>query len=242
MGQQGEAARAVAAQPDRTFSSLDLSPSTVGHDMLGDAYEYLLKQFADESGKKAGEFFTPAPSCGSSTRILDPQPTRRSTTRRAVGWHARRDGQRGASRPAADPRTLRLFGQEVNLTTSAIARMNLFLHDIEDVRILRGDTLRDPKFRDDAGRARPLRRGDRQSAVQLEELGRGHVDAPTRDVPSAACRPPATATSHGSSTWSRRCDPSTGRVGVVMPHGVLFRGGAEGAIRQCLSRRISSTR
>ena len=70
----------------------------------------------------------------------------------------------------AIPRTLRLSGQEVNLTTAAIASMNLYLHDIEDFRILRGDTLRDPKFREPEG-PRAVRHGDRQSTVLAHELG-----------------------------------------------------------------------
>ena len=101
--------------------------------MLGQAYEYLLKQFADESGKKAGEFFTPRRSSTCSCGILDPQPERRSTTPASgsggmlVETINAVDGQGRGPRHA--PRAPR---QEVNLTTSAIARMNLFLHEIED--------------------------------------------------------------------------------------------------------------
>ena len=128
----------------------------------------------------------------------------------------------------------RLYGQEVNLTTSAIARMNLFLHDIEDARIRRGDTLRDPKFLDTAGR---LERFDIVIANPPFSLKNWGADVWARDPwDRAACGVPPT--SYGDFAWVQHMvasmKPVTGRVGVVMPHGVLFRGGAEGAIRRCL--------
>jgi len=130
-----------------TFNGLTLNPEQVDHDVLGQAYEYLLKNFADESGKKAGEFFTPRQVVRLIVRMLDPQPGESIydpacgsggmlvETINSVRAH------RGATR------TLRLYGQEVNLTTAAIAKMNLFLHEIEDFEIVRGDTLRSPGLR-----------------------------------------------------------------------------------------------
>jgi type I restriction enzyme M protein len=133
-------------------------------------------------------------------------------------------------------RQMRFAGQEVNLTTSAIARMNLFLHDIEDARIRRGDTLRDPRFLDAAGR---LERFDLVIANPPFSLKNWGADVWARDPWSrAACGvPPA---SYGDYAWVQHMvasmKPVTGRVGVVMPHGILFRGGAEGQIRTCLVR------
>ena len=132
-----------------------------------------------------------------------------------------------------DTRTLRLYGQEVNLTTAAIARMNLFLHDLEDFRIVRGDTLRDPRFLQRSG----LRKFDVVVANPPFSLKNWGADTWADDpYGRAACGVPPASTA--DLAWvqhmvaSMRAD--TGRVGVVMPHGVLFRGGAEKSIRQCL--------
>jgi type I restriction enzyme M protein len=129
---------------------------------------------------------------------------------------------------------MRFYAQEVNLTTAAIARMNLYLHDIEDVKVLRGDTLRDPKFRDQRGR---LERFDVVIANPPFSLKNWGAETWTSDPwGRAACGvPPA---GNGDLAWVQHMvasmRPDTGRLGVVMPHGVLFRGGVEGAVRQCL--------
>lgn len=216
------------------FNSLDLRPGRVGHDVLGNAYEYLLRQFADESGKKAGEFFTPRSVVRLLTRILDPQPTD-TVYDPAVGSGGMLvEAANEVIEAGGSVRQMRFYGEEVNLTTSAIARMNLFLHDIEDARILRGDTLRDPRFLDAAGR---LERFDLVIANPPFSLKHWGADVWTRDPWSrAACGlPPA---SFGDFAWVQHMvasmKPVTGRVGVVMPHGVLFRGGAEAQIRKCL--------
>jgi type I restriction enzyme M protein len=131
---------------------------------------------------------------------------------------------------------MRFYGQEVNLTTSAIARMNLFVHDIEDVVIRRGDTLRDPKFLDQRGRLQQFDVVITNPPFSLKNWGH---EAWVRDPWSrAACGlPPA---GNGDFAWVQHMvasmDPRAGRVGVVMPHGVLFRGGQEKAIRECLLR------
>jgi type I restriction enzyme M protein len=216
------------------FGSLDLRPDRVGHDVLGNAYEYMLRQFADESGKKAGEFFTPRAVVRLLTRILDPQPAD-AVYDPAVGSGGMLvEAANEVIEAGGSVRQMRFYGQEVNLTTSAIARMNLYLHDLEDARIRRGDTLRDPKFLDAAGR---LERFDIVIANPPFSLKNWGSEVWARDPWSrAACGvPPA---SFGDYAWVQHMvasmTPVTGRVGVVMPHGVLFRGGAEGAIRRCL--------
>jgi type I restriction-modification system DNA methylase subunit len=128
------------------------------------------------------------------------------------------------------------YGQEVSLTTAAIARMNLFLHDVEDVVIRRGDTLRDPKFLDERGR---LQRFDVVITNPPFSLKNWGVEVWSHDPwGRAACGVPPG--SNGDFAWVQHMlasmTPGTGRVGVVMPHGVLFRGGAEGTIRECLLR------
>lgn len=219
-----------------TFDKVTLTREHVPGDMLGAAYEYLLKQFADESGKKAGEFFTPRAVVHLLVDILAPQPGE-SVYDPACGSGGMLVETINAVRNAGgDPRTLRLYGQEVNLTTSAIARMNLFLHDLEDFRIARGDTFREPKFlTDDA-----LMTFDVVIANPPFSLQNWGADTWASDpYKRAFCGvPPA---KYGDYAWIQHMiasmRPGTGRVGVVMPHGVLFRGGAEAAIRQCLIER-----
>ncbi|WP_375479116.1 N-6 DNA methylase [uncultured Jatrophihabitans sp.] len=216
----------------KAFNEITLNPDTVGHDMLGQGYEYLLKNFADESGKKAGEFFTPRGVTHLLAGILDPQPGESvydptcgsgGMLIETINWVRQNDG---------DPRTLSLYGQEVNLTTSSIAKMNLFLHDIKRFEIARGDTLRDPKLRDPDGSLRTFEVVIANPPFSLQNWGADRWPAD----PRAFCGvPPA---KNGDYAFVQHMITSMkdngGRVGVVMPHGVLFRGGVEGKIRQCL--------
>jgi type I restriction enzyme M protein len=127
----------------------------------------------------------------------------------------------------------KLFGQEKNLTTSSIARMNLFLHGIEDFQIVRGDTLRNPAFFE----------GDRLANFDCVianppflsgESGARNCGSTIRSAAtSPACRHRVAVTSPGCSTWSSQW-PRSGRMAVVLPQGALFRKGAEGGIRQKL--------
>jgi type I restriction enzyme M protein len=215
------------------FDRLTLNRTVVPNDMLGAAYEYLLRQFADESGKKAGEFFTPRAVVSLLVRILDPQPGE-TVYDPACGSGGMLVETINEVREAnGDTRTLRLYGQEVNLTTAAIARMNLFLHDLEDFRIVRGDTLRDPRFLQRSG----LRKFDVVVANPPFSLKNWGADTWANDAYGRAlCGVPPASTADFA--WVQHMVSSmkhdAGRVGVVMPRGVLFRGGTEKAIRQCL--------
>ena len=120
--------------------------------MLGNAYEYLLKQFADASGQKAGEFFTPRAVVRLLTRILEPQATDSVYDPACGSGGMLVEAANEVLEAGGSLAQMRFYGQEVNLTTAAIARMNLYLHDVEDAKVLRGDALRDPKFRDAHGR------------------------------------------------------------------------------------------
>jgi len=132
----------------------------------------------------------------------------------------------------ADHREVRLFGQEVNLTTSAIARMNLSFHRAVQSEVRRGDTLREPKFRGSNG---GLATFDVVIANPPFSLTNWGADTWAADGRSFCGVPPA---KNGDFAWVQHMISSmedrTGRVGVVMPHGVLFRGGVESKIRQCL--------
>ncbi|WP_280505059.1 type I restriction-modification system subunit M [Nocardia farcinica] len=216
----------------QAFNQIRLDPSTVSHDLLGAGYEYLLKNFADESGKKAGEFFTPREVVSLLVGILQPEPGESvyDPTCGSGGMLVATINQLRES--SKDHRTLRVYGQEINLTTASIARMNLFLHEIEDFDIKRGDTLRMPAFKDTAG---AVRRFDVVIANPPFSLANWGADRWAAD-PRAFCGvPPA---KNGDFAFVQHMvssmNPGSGRVGVVMPHGVLFRGGAEAKIRQRL--------
>lgn len=128
------------------FSQHKLNLSTVADDKLGNAYEYLIKEFADDSGHTAAEFYTNRTVVKLMTMIMDPKPGESvyDPTCGSGGLllncalHLKEEGK--------EYRTLKLYGQEINLITSAIARMNMFMHGIEEFSIVRGDTLAQPAF------------------------------------------------------------------------------------------------
>lgn len=219
-----------------SFHSVKLDPDHVSGDMLGAAYEYLLREFAEASGKKAGEFFTPRHVVHLLVKILEPRPGD-SIGDPACGSGGMLVETVAAVREAGgDPRTLHLYGQEVNLTTAAIAKMNLYLHGLEDFKIVRGDTFREPKLLDGAA----LQKFDVVIAnppFSLQNWGaEGWAKDPygraIYDVPSAK---------NGDYAWIQHMvttmKDKTGRVGVVMPLGVLGRGGKDGAIRKYLAEK-----
>ena len=130
------------------FSRINLGNQAAQADILGQSYEYLIKKFADATNKKAGEFYTPRSVVRLMVNILDPKegesiydPACGTGGMLLEAIHHVRENH-------GDDRTLwgKLFGQEKNLTTSAIARMNLFLHGASDFQVVRGDTLRQPAF------------------------------------------------------------------------------------------------
>lgn len=218
------------------FSQYDLSNQNVDPDILGQAYEYLIKQFADLTNKKAGEFYTPRsvvhliglivdadegesvydPACGTGGMLME-----------CVN-HLREEDK--------DYRTLKMYGQEKNLTTSTIARMNMFLHGIEDFQIVRGDTLRLPAFTEND----ELKTFDCVVAnppFSLKEWGAEQWanDPYGRNI--AGIPPKGNADMAWVQHMVKSMKPKTGRMAVVLPHGALFRKGAEGKIREELIKK-----
>ncbi|EOK5764321.1 class I SAM-dependent DNA methyltransferase [Vibrio vulnificus] len=211
------------------FNKVNLGVSSVRNDDMGRAYEYLIKRFADKANKKAGEFYTPRTIVRLMVNILDPQANE-SVYDPACGTggmlletihHVKENG--------GDPRLLKIKGQEKNLTTEAIARMNLFLHGQEDFEIVRGDTLRAPKFLKN-DRLEDFDCVIANPPFSLKEWG---YDYWTSDPYGRASFGLAPKT-NGDFAWVQHMFASLndkGRMAVVLPHGVLFRGGAEGKIR-----------
>jgi type I restriction enzyme M protein len=166
--------------------------------------------------------------------ILDPQPGESVYDPACGSAGILVETINAVARAGGDTRTLRLYGQEVNLTTSAITRMNLFFHDLEDFRIVRGDTLREPKLLTPNGALLTHAVQATNPPFSLKNWG---ADTWASDpYGRVICKvPPA---GNGDFAWLQHIlasmDPETGRAGVVMPHGVLFRGGVEAEIRECL--------
>jgi type I restriction enzyme M protein len=215
------------------FSRINLGNQAAQADILGQSYEYLIKKFADATNKKAGEFYTPRPVVRLMVNILDPKegesiydPTCGTGGMLLEAVHHVKENH-------GDDRTLwgKLFGQEKNLTTSAIARMNLFLHGASDFQVVRGDTLRNPAFfagdnlaTFDCVIANP--------PFSLEKWGE-EVWISDPFGRNFAGIPPGKS---GDYAWVQHMiksmAPKTGRMAVVLPHGALFRMGKEGEIRE----------
>jgi type I restriction enzyme M protein len=200
---------------------------------MGQAYEYLIKKFADATNKKAGEFYTPRSVVRLMVDILDPQPDE-TIYDPACGTGGMLLGAiQHVREKNGDIKRLfgRLFGQEKNLTTSSIARMNLFLHGIDDFHILRDDTLRRPRFIED-DRLKTFDCVIANPPFSLEKWG----EEIWKSDPYGRCFAGLPPSSSGDYAWVQHMlkslKPRSGRMAVVLPHGTLFRMGAEGKIRQ----------
>ena len=215
------------------FSRLSLGNSAAKADVLGQSYEYLIKKFADATNKKAGEFYTPRSVVRLMVNILDPREGESIYDPTCGTGGMLLEAIHHVQETRGDVRTLwgRLYGQEKNLTTSAIARMNLYLHGAADFQIVRGDTLRSPAFFSgdnlatfDCVIANP--------PFSLEKWG-DEVWCSDPYGRNFAGMPPAKS---GDFAWVQHMiksmAPNTGRMAVVLPHGALFRMGKEGEIRK----------
>lgn len=208
---------------------LDLRPSAVGEeDIIGNVYEYLLERFASDAGKKAGEFYTPGQVSSLLAKLLAPKkgnticdPTSGS------GSLLIKVGRQ------ADERDFALFGQEMNGTTHALCRMNMFLHGMDNFRIEWGDTLRNPRLTE----GDYLMKFDIVVANMPFSLDKWGYDEALHDPFNRYYRglPPKSKGDWAFITHMiETAREDTGKVGVVVPHGVLFRGAAEGKIRKKL--------
>ncbi len=221
------------------FSAIPLGNQAVSTDALGDAYEYLVGKFADVTRRnKAGEFYTPRSVVRMMVEILNPKEGE-SIYDPACGTGGMLLGAiEHVARKGGDPRTFygKIYGQEKNLTTAAIARMNLVLHGIEDFQIAREDTLRNPAFSDPSTGG--LLTFDCVIANPPFSLKGWGLDLWESD-PWARAQfglPPA---QYGDYAFVQHMLASTaetgdGRVAVVLPQGALFRKSAEGKIRTAL--------
>jgi len=213
---------------------LDLRPDHLeSRDVLGDAYEFLVKNFASDSGKKGGEFYTPPEVSRLLARILDPQPGARiSDPCCGSGSLLIRTGEMVPT-DENGVRNVALFGQELNGATWALAKMNMYLHGFDQARIERGDTIRSPKLVE----GDKLMKFDVVVANPPFSLDKWGAEGAAADRYKRFFRgtPPKSRGDFAFiSHMIETTNPVDGRVGVVVPHGVLFRGGSEAVIRRRL--------
>jgi type I restriction enzyme M protein len=223
------------------LSGVSLGNSAVNTDVLGDAYEYLIGKFADiTKRKKAGEFYTPRSVVRMMVELLDPKAGE-SIYDPACGTGGMLLGAiEHVQRAGGDARTFfgKIYGQEKNLTTASIARMNLVLHGIEDFQVVREDTLRSPAFTDSTtGGLATFDCVIANPPFSLKEWGRDVWEADPWGRAQFGLPPD----SYGDYAWVQHMVASmatgTGRMAVVLPQGALFRKDAEGRIRRALLER-----
>lgn len=211
------------------LSELNLEPSHLeNNDVIGDSYEYLISMFAGEAGKKAGEFYTPSEVSTLLAKLVNAQPGDRIC-----------DPACGSGSllikvaKEIDGKNYALYGQENNGSTWALARMNMFLHEEDNADIEWGDTLNNPQLKEkdalmkfDIVVANPPFSLDKWGAEQAaaDEFNRFH-----RGIPPKSKGDYAFITHMIETTFEDK-----GKVGVIVPHGVLFRGSSEGKIRKQL--------
>ena len=198
-------------------------------DLLGAAYEYLIRDFADSAGKKGGEFYTPRPVVQLMVRLVDPQPGMKIYDPCSGSGGMLIYARNHVADNGGAPDNLVLAGQENNGTTWAISKMNMLLHGIRDADLLNNDTLTDPEhvsggelMRFDRVITNPpfSQNYDKASLAHTERFRYGYT-------PEGGKKADLMFLQHMLAVLK-----PDGIVATVMPHGVLFRGGAEGAIRK----------
>lgn len=219
---------------------LDLRPSKVGNlDIIGNAYEFLIKSFASTSGKSAGEFYTPPEVSELIAELVDPKEGDEICDPACGSGSLLLKCANQITKAHAGSKKYALFGQEAIGSTWALAKMNMFLHGQDNHRIEWGDTIRNPKITEDDSK---LKHFDIVVANPPFSLDKWGIEMAAEDPFSRFKRgtPPKTKGDyafilHMIETLNPAAGgKSGGKMGVVVPHGVLFRGASEGKIRQQL--------
>jgi type I restriction enzyme M protein len=222
------------------FSVLDLGDANLRgegqngpQNILGDAYEYLIEKFADDAGKKGGEFYTPRSVVDLIVQLLEPREGMRICDPAAGSAGMLIYTANYVASQGGNPRNLVLHGQERNLGTLAIGKLNLLLHGLRAARMEGGDVIRDPRLTDERGRLFSYDRVIANPPFSLKDWG--HEYAPSDEhhrFDRYGAIPPKTKGDLAFLQHMLAVTNPDGMVGVVMPHGILFRGGAEGTIRK----------
>jgi type I restriction enzyme M protein len=212
------------------FSQMNLSVANVPHDVMGEGYEYLIKKFADDSGHTAAEFYTNRTVVKLMTQITDPQPGESIYDPTCGSGGILLSSVLHLKEQGKEYRSLGLYGQELNLITSAIARINMFMHNVDEFLIVQGDTLDYPQIlendelkRFDVIMANPpysVKKWNRSKWMN-DPFGRNIWGTPPQGCADYAFQ------QHIMRSLKRE----SGRSVVLWPHGVLFRD-AESTIRK----------
>lgn len=212
------------------FSQINLTVANVPHDIMGEGYEYLIKKFADDSGHTAAEFYTNRTVVKLMTQITDPQSTESiydptcgsGGILLSAALHLKEQGK--------EYRSLKLYGQELNLITSAIARINMFMHNVDEFLIVQGDTLDSPQIlENDALKKFDVIMANPPYSISKWNQKKWMNDPFGRNIWGT---PPQGCADYAFQQHiMKSLNPETGRCVVLWPHGVLFRD-AESAIRK----------
>jgi len=199
-------------------------------DLMGSAYEYLIKMFADSAGKKGGEFYTPSEVVNLLVRLIKPKSGMRIYDPTCGSGGMLIQSRQYLIENNDDPRNISLYGQEDNLGTWAICKINMFLHSVFNADIKKGDTIREPKHLNN-GELMTFDRVIANPPFSLAKWGKKEADndsfgrfpygTPPKDTGDLAFVQHMIASLNAE-----------GKLGVIVPHGVLFRGGSEKEIRK----------
>jgi len=216
------------------FSQYNFGSNYISSDLLGDAYEYLIKQFAADAGKKGGEFYTPREveriiigivKPHQKDHIYDPTVGSGGFLLEAYNYLKNKLGELVA-------RTLYLYGQEINISTFAIAKINMFLHGLDSADIRRGDTLANPQFLNNMGNLQTFDIVVANPPYSIKDWEFELFKTDKYGRTQGYDQPPQKNADFAFVLHILKSLHANGRAGVVLPHGVLFRGGSEGRIRE----------
>jgi type I restriction system adenine methylase HsdM len=205
------------------FSSQLMTITRLPEDELGNGYEFLIKKFADDSGHTAQEFYTNRTLVHLMTKMLEPQPGESvydptcGTGGMLISCAVELKNQ------GKEFRSLKLYGQEMNYTTGSIAKMNLFLHGIEDGRIAQGDTLAQPRFLDSKGQLQNFDIVLANPPYSIKTLDRNLFASDPFGRNIWGIPPQGRADFAFFQHIAKSMNPNTGRAAILFPHGILFR-------------------
>lgn len=222
------------------FSKMDLSLKSVPHDIMGEGYEYLIKKFADDSGHTAAEFYTNRTVVKLMTMITDPQPNESVYDPTCGSGGILLNSALHLKEQKKEYRTLKLYGQELNLITSAIARMNMYMHNVDEFQIVQGDTLDSPNIlENDELRKFDVIMANPPYSVKRWNQNKWMNDAYGRNIWGT---PPQGCADYAFQQHIiKSLKPDTGRCVVLWPHGVLFRDSESGIRKKMIEADMVDT-
>ena len=215
------------------FQDMDLASNKAeDDDLLGDAYEYLMRHFAIESGRSRGQFYTPSEVSRIMAKVIGVSEAKRSD--QSIYDPTCGSGSLLIKANDESPKKLSLFGQEMDNATRALAKMNMILHDCPDATIMRENTLSTPLFKDKAGKLKTFDFIVANPPFSTKSWATGLKPTEDEFGRFAYGIPPEKNGDYAFVLHILTSLKTTGKAAIVLPHGVLFRGGSEAAIRKNL--------